>query len=281
LVAAGLGSDTGGSVRIPAAFCGIVGLKPTFGSVSTEGVIPLSYTLDTVGTLANNVSDAFSLLHAIGGVSAKRKPSDEESREKPIDPSFVKIGLSKEYCGELESKIAKDFFKMIESLEAIGVEMIDITLPNLEQVHRARSTIMLREGAVIYSEALSGGQLPEDVTGLLKSGASITDRSYVEALEFRTKTISQIVEIFSVVDFIAMPTVPIVAPKLEEIIGNERGPVRSKLVRNTGLFNMTGMPTISIPLGGENGLYTGFQLSANLMQDQSLKEIGLLVEETR
>ena len=284
MVPGGLGSDTGGSVRIPAAICGIAGFKPTLGVLSTQGVIPLSYTLDTVGTLANNVEDCFSLFRAISpqGSRGFNKESKSDGADS-FELNSIKIGMANEYCGDLDTKIAKDFFHLIDRLKGSGVQIVDVKLPEIAQVHKARSAIMLKEGMTIYSEAMGRPQemFPPDVMGLLKMGESITDQAYVEALDFKAQIATQLIETFSMVDFIAMPTIPIVAPKLEEVIGNERGPVRGKLVRNTGLFNMTGMPTISVPMGGENGLYTGFQLSANLLEDERLLPIGMLVEDLR
>ncbi len=282
MVACGVGTDTGGSVRIPAAFCGLTGYKPTYGLISLEGVMPLSYTLDHVGLLTNTVQDCYLLYKLLTRSSAVK--IDQFPSDTSLAPEgSIKLGLPKEYCTDLDPKVESDFHEMLEKLKSHGLKVVDIRLPDPSEVHKARSIIMLKEASTLYSEALSRveAQFPPDVMNLLVIGRSTKDEAYVDALRFRAKAMTQLLEALSRVDFIVMPTMPIVAPKLDDVLGNESGPIRLKLVRNTGLFNLTGLPSVAFPIDGKNGLFTSFQLATTPVADERLLRVGVYIESLR
>jgi aspartyl-tRNA(Asn)/glutamyl-tRNA(Gln) amidotransferase subunit A len=280
MAAGGIGTDTGGSVRIPATFCGLVGFKPTWSRIGLHGVIPLSPTLDHVGVMAHTVPDALILFHAL----TKQRSADPQTllqtALQTLSQRAVKIGIPENYCENLDPRVEKDFHHTVGRLEGLGFEVVNIALPAPSQVHRARSIIMLKEASMIYGEALkrSPEDFPPDVRALLRYGASVREAGYIDALSFRGEVVARLIRQFEGVHFIAMPTVWTVAPRLEDVMGKEHGAVRRALLTNTGLFNLTGMPAITVPMAVKHGLFTGLQIAAQPMADDTLLAIAHQLE---
>lgn len=280
MAAAGIGTDTGGSVRIPAAFCGLVGFKPTWGRISLHGVIPFSPTLDHVGVIAHTVSDALTLFHALTKQRAADPQSLLQGTTQNLRKRTVRIGIPESYCENLEPRVEKDFHHAVGRLEGLGFKTVNIALPAPSQVHRARSIIALKEASRIYGEALerSPQDFPPNVRALLRYGASLSEAGYIDALSFRGEVVARLMRQFERVDFIAMPTVWTVAPRLVDVRGREHGAVRRALLTNTGLFNLAGMPAITLPMAVKHGLFTGLQMAAPPMADHTLLAIAHQLE---
>ena len=277
MCAAALGTDTGGSIRIPAAFCGVVGFKPSFGRLSTEGVFPLSWMLDHVGIIGHSVRDCYLVFKSlVSDAKQQNLISLEDSNEYAQQARKLRFGIAENYCQDLDQKVEKDFNNTLDKIRKFDCEVIPIDLPDPDEGHVVRSRLMLKESSTIYSKEISRspGEFPEDVLELLKTGSAISGDEYESALQSRSEIINRVQNVFNKVDYIVTPTEPILAPKLEEVSGRSWPILRPKLVRNTGLFNVTGMPAISLPIGKENGLCTSLQVAANYLQDENLLRVA-------
>jgi aspartyl-tRNA(Asn)/glutamyl-tRNA(Gln) amidotransferase subunit A len=259
-----IGTDTGGSIRIPAALCGIAGLKPTFGRVSCNGIVPLAVTLDHAGPLARNVADIAVLLDII-------KQTDEP--EGHFHRALQRRAKTKKVCAKLRLGWPRDYFfasvdgevkraveKAAEQFEKMGARIIEISLPHAEDLTEASIHIALAE-AREYHE--SQGYFParaedygEDVRKLLEMGGAVRAVDYLKAQQVRERVREDFRAAFEQADAIIAPTTPIVAPHLREQetrIGQQTESVRAALVRMNRPANFTGFPVISVPCGFTRG----------------------------
>jgi aspartyl-tRNA(Asn)/glutamyl-tRNA(Gln) amidotransferase subunit A len=293
-VAAGLsygsiGSDTGGSIRIPASLCGIVGLKPTLGRVSVRGVIPLSPHLDCVGPLARTVCDAAHLLEPIldrvKGQPSLRAP--EKSSAKL--PKFT-LGIPKDFFLDAVSpEVCAVFEDALRVLKKQRVTLRKISLPLLKETEDAGNQIAWAEATHYHQEA---GWFPsraadygDDVRTRLEMGTKVSATTYLSALEFREKFIQQ----FHLsledtgVDALAVPTTPVTAPLIgQETVSPGNRSTRALLLRANRPANLAGLPAISVPCGfTPGGLPVGLQLIGAVADEHLLLEIARLFERAR
>jgi aspartyl-tRNA(Asn)/glutamyl-tRNA(Gln) amidotransferase subunit A len=293
-VAAGLsygsiGSDTGGSIRIPASLCGIVGLKPTLGRVSVRGVIPLSPHLDCVGPLARTVCDAAYLLEPIldrvKGQPSLRAP--EKSSAKL--PKFT-LGIPKDFFLDAVSpEVCAVFEDSLRVLKKQRVTLRKISLPLLKETEDAGNQIAWAEATHYHQEA---GWFPsraadygDDVRTRLEMGTKVSATTYLSALEFREKFIQQ----FHLsledtgVDALAVPTTPVTAPLIgQETVSPGNRSTRALLLRANRPANLAGVPAISVPCGfTPGGLPVGLQLIGAVADEHLLLEIARLFERAR
>ena len=257
---ASIGTDTGGSVRIPAAACGIVGLKPTFGEIPTDGVIPLSPSFDHVGPLAQTVEDA-ALLWAI--LSGRRANGLE-----PVSLDRLRIAvLDGVFAAPVEPVVRTAFDAAVDRLRQSRVALSSRSLPSESQILEAYVNVVLPEGAAWHAPLLATrpGDYSPTVRARLESGALIPAVAYVAAQQFRQRLTVEVDRALEGVDVLALPTLPIVAPRLGagditiDPATGDRTPVRTAMLRQTQPFNMTGHPAISLPVAAE-GLPVGLQL---------------------
>jgi aspartyl-tRNA(Asn)/glutamyl-tRNA(Gln) amidotransferase subunit A len=302
LCVASVGTDTGGSIRIPAALCGIVGLKPTFGRVSCHNVVALAPTFDHVGPLARTVEDAALIL----GIIAGRDPLDTttlaQPRSKPfgdfrqlvrrLHPHFskkhpLKLGLPRQCFFTSLSEDVRDAVKSaVHSFEQLGAIVEEISLPQISDGDDASSSIALAE-ATHYHQ--SQGWFPahsveygEDVRKRLEMGMDIRAADYLVAREVQKRVRAEFDSALTRVDAIVAPTVPITAPHIgENIIEIESAeePVRGALIRLNRPANFTGLPAISIPCGWtDENLPVGLQLIGRAWEEEQLLTIARLFE---
>ena len=280
---AALGSDTGGSVRIPACLCGIVGLKPTYGLVSRRGVLPLSWSLDHVGPMARTVEDAALMLNAIAGHDGQ----DPGSLDAPMQDytqalseglDGVRVGvLGGDYVLVLDPEVEGAVAAALKVMEALGARVTrDITIPLAEYAGAANTTIISAEAATIHARYLD--DQPEaygdDVYQRLTLGRLIPATDYINAQQVRRQIHRQVLEALEGIDVLALPMMPVPAPRIEEVsvqIGGSQVDVRTALTRYTGLFNLSGLPAISVPCGFTGqGLPVGIQLVARPLAEATL-----------
>jgi aspartyl-tRNA(Asn)/glutamyl-tRNA(Gln) amidotransferase subunit A len=254
---ASVGTDTGGSIRVPSALCGIVGLKPTFGLVSVAGVVPLAESFDHAGPLARNVTDTCILLQAIAGKFPKHATVSDHRKLGKNPHRRLRIGWPKHYF--LDS-IDPDVRKAVEAarkvFEALGARIEDVSFPRLSDSIEAGTAAVLAEATLFHE---SQGYYParadeygEDVRQRLQQGHEVRAVEYLRAVATRSIVNTEFEAAFERVDAILAPASPIPAPRLgqnEVKIAGRTETVRSALVRLNRPANFTGHPAISVPCG--------------------------------
>jgi len=283
-----VGTDTGGSLRIPAALCGIVGLKPTYGLVSVSGVIPLAPSLDHAGPLARNVIDVCILLQAIAG----KYPADAKRPEyrllKRSRLRGIRLGWPKDYFFErIDPEVQQAIGAARKVFQQIGARIQDVSLPHLVDFQEPATNIALAE-ATYYHQ--SQGFYPartadygSDVSGRLEMGAQVRAVHYLRGFEVKREVEQDFDSAFKRVDAILAPAVPIAAPRIgddELIIADKKETVRSALVRLNRPANLTGHPAIAIPCGfTREGLPVGLQLIGPKWGEATLLAIAFAFEQ--
>ncbi|SEC16184.1 amidase [Paenibacillus sp. GP183] len=267
-----IGSDTGGSIRIPSAACGVVGMKPTFGRVSKFGVYPLSQTLDHIGPITRTVQDNAILLNLLSGYDS-RDPysvkSDAEDFTKLLEHGIKGsvIGVPKSfYFEKLETEIEAQIHQALEIFKSLGAEIRPIDIPGLDEISMAHQTIIRSETYALHENMLRDcpEQYEEEVRERLLLGLEPKAYEYVKALQIREIAKHVFHKALTEVEVILTPTIAILPPDLQQReinINGQREQVRSALTRFTGLTNLNGFPSISIPCGlSASSLPIGFQL---------------------
>ena len=288
-VAAGLcfgsiGTDTGGSIRIPASLCGVVGLKPTIGRVNTEGTIPLSPHLDCVGPLARTAQDAALLLDPIL-VRAKREPRLGSVCKSQSKKEKFKLGLPREFFLDLISADVLDIFHAgLHSLCTLGARIEDVSIPLLEDTEDAGNRIAWAEAAQYHKQAgwfpARATEYGEDVRSRLEMGAKVSAVAYLEALELRDMFIQQVhlTMADAGVDALVVPTTPIAAPLIDEettCINEKDHQTRALLLRLNRPANLAGIPALSLPCGfTPAGLPVGLQLIGAVADEHLLLRVA-------
>jgi 2-dehydropantoate 2-reductase len=272
LVAAGvvdyaLGTDTGGSIRIPAAYCGIVGLKPTYGLVPIEGVFPLSQTCDHVGTLTSTVAQTATLLGVMAGRRYELRPVER-----------LRVGVLRRQLEDPDLVPAvRD--RVVEAIARLGAETVDVDFPELDLVDEALGAIVLREAWEVHRElyAREAGKYGAGTRALLELGAKVTDAEYDAGLADRKRIAAAFARVFEEVDVLAGPTVAYPAPHEDPPFGAPEGEVES---RYSAPYNLAGSPAISLPAGlAEGNLPAGLQLAAAVGADELLLSVAHRYEE--
>jgi aspartyl-tRNA(Asn)/glutamyl-tRNA(Gln) amidotransferase subunit A len=268
LCPAALGTDTGGSIRVPAALCGVAGLKPTFGRISVRGVIPLSWNLDHVGPMARRVQDLAFLLQTLAGYDSL----DPYSADVPVEDYSAAIGegvrdwrialADGDYFAKTEAEIRRLVEDAGEVFEGLGAQVERADFPGAYEAAFANGRMVVADAAVFHAERLH--ERPEDfgpdVRQRLVSGAALGLPEYIQARRSQTLLRRQFEDFFDHYDLLLLPTTPVAAPPIE---GPDAIQLAGLLTRYTAPFNLTGLPAISIPCGFTSaGLPVGLQIVA-------------------
>lgn len=292
LCVAAIGTDTGGSIRVPAALCGIVGLKPTFGRISVHRVFPLAPTFDHVGPLTRSAADAALILEVLAG----RDPLDPTSAAKPVGKFLsgkagkrrkLRLGWPKEHFWE---RIQPDVQKLVEKAAknlARGGSIEEISVPTISAAVGAANLMSIAEARVVHEQAgyfpARAAEYGEDVRTRLAGATEITAVDYLKARATVERAKAEFAKALEQVDVIVAPTVAIVAPKIgsETVrIGREEEPMRGALLRLTRPGNLTGLPNISLPAGlTSEGLPAGMQLIGRSFEEADLLSVARRYEE--
>ena len=275
LCAASIGTDTGGSIRIPAALCGCVGLKPTYQAVPTEGIVPLAHSLDHAGPITRTVEDAAIMLSAMTG-----------RRYAPSPVKGMRLGVLAGFgFNRVDAGVVRMVQGAVGRLREGGLRVRPVNIPELTLSVATQLVTIRAEASAnhlhwIRRRPRSYGR---DVRIRLQLGAMVTAREYLLAQRARAMLREAVLQAFEKIDLLALPTVPIVAPRIGERTVAWRGgrePVDGALVRLTSPFNLTGLPALSVPCGSSRGLPVGLQLVAPWGEEPRLLGAGRLLEET-
>jgi aspartyl-tRNA(Asn)/glutamyl-tRNA(Gln) amidotransferase subunit A len=279
-----LGTDTGGSIRIPAALCGVVGLKPTFGRVSVRGVLPLSWNLDHVGVIAKTVTDVALLLTAIAGYD----PRDPNSINAPVDDylSDLENGVSGwkvalpvgKYIEESDADVLAAFRAAAKTFAELGATVTEVEIPRLREAAAANGTMVVADAAAFHRERLA--EHPDwfgaDVRERLEKGRAVTSTEYALARRVQTEMRRYFELFFVEYDALILPSTASVAAPIEGLNSAAYAP---RLTRFTAPFNLTGLPALSVPCGvGAGGLPVGLQIVSAAWQEPKVLRAGRAFE---
>ncbi len=285
---ASTGTDTGGSIRIPAALCGIAGLKPTFGLVSVEGIVPLAKSLDHAGPLARSVTDISIMLEVIAGKYPKGATRPDFRKLRKNRPRRFRLGWPKQYFFDrVDEQVRQAIEKAAKCFASLGARIEEVSLPHVSDSVDPSTNIALAEAAHYHE---SQGYFParaqdygEDVRRRLEMGSGVRALDYLRAFGVKREVEQDFQDAFKRVDAILAPSVPIPAPRLGEkeiTIEGEKETARSALVRMNRPANFTGHPAISIPCGfTREGLPVGLQLIGPYWGEARLLAIALAYED--
>ena len=268
-----MGSDTGGSVRIPSALCGIVGLKPTYGLVSRAGLTPLSWRLDHPGPMVRTVEDAALTMNVIAG----HDPRDQATVSREI-PDFtealtgsaegLRIGVIREYFeAPVDAQVEAAVRAALAQLVEMGATVTEVSFPMFAESQAISGTILMSEAAAYHRELLArdGDKLTLSVRLRLEAGLFVTAADYIKAQQGRARFNHEMAELLREVDLLAGPTEPITAPPLlagEVNIGGRTVGTTAALTQFTRPYNISGTPAISVPCGfSDEGMPIGLQLA--------------------
>lgn len=280
-----LGTDTGGSIRIPASLCGVVGLKPTYGRVSLRGVFPLSWNLDHVGPITKCVKDAALMLQVI-------------SAYDPADPTSVKM-LGGDYLGHLvddmegrrialgigdymdstDLEVVNAVREASEVFKSMGCRVQEVNVDWMREAALANSSMTRADGAAVHRDRLREHpeMFGEDICRRLQDGAKTTSTEYILARRTQVEVRKRCEQFFESYDLLLSPTTPIAAPHIE---GNDAVEEAARLTRFTSPFNLIGLPALSIPCGfTKSGLPIGLQIISRLWAEAKVLNAGYAYEQ--
>ncbi len=294
---AALGTDTGGSIRIPASFCGVAGLKPTFGRVSCYGVYPLGYTMDHVGPLARTVQDVALTYRALAGYDPKdvfsvdrafddvnlSEPLSQQSRDRK---GAVRIGILEDYFFDrLQPEVEQQVRAAARTLEVLGAYVTSVSLKGLDELTEAGRVSLAVEAYHLHKADLErrAADIGADVKALIEQGIPITATEYVSAQLIRYKMRRALDELFQQVDLIITPTTAVTAFPFDMTtvtVGGTQEGSRAAGTRLTRPLNASGHPALSVCCGFDNaGMPVGLQIAGKFWDEATVLQAGYAYEQ--
>ncbi len=290
MVAGAMGTDTGGSIRIPASYCGVVGLKPTSGRISRYGVMPLDYTLDHMGPLTRSVRDAALLLNVLAG----RDDRDDSSSSLPAEDYLpaadaslrgIRMGWPENFFFEqVDPEVDAAMRGVARTAALLGAEIVPVTVPDMAAINLVGRIILMSEASALLGRFLDRGQdFGDDVRLLIEQGCLLPATDYINAQRLRRQMMREFSSVWSQIDCLFTPAAPITAPRIGaatvRIAGREED-TRMASTRFARCFNVLGLPAISIPCGfASNGLPIGLQMVAEPFAEKSLLRMAAALED--
>lgn len=289
MVPAALGSDTSGSIRIPAAICGIVGLKPTYGRVSRFGVFPEAWTLDHVGPMTRTVRDAALMLDAISGHDPRDPGSLDLAPTRAAaalkdDCSGIVIGVEEEFFfTEVDAAISRCVWDGIQALRERGATIRTISIPSLKHTEFALTVIDTSETSTVHHANLRDRpqDYGDDVRLLLECGELPSAVDYLQAQQVRRHLKADVHRAFGDVDAIIGPTLGIRTPSVGDptaLLDDRRVNAIDNMIRLVGPGSLLGLPSLSVPCGLVDGLPVGMQIIGPALAEQTVLDLGLALE---
>jgi len=277
LCAGALGSDTGGSIRVPASLCGCVGLKPTFGAIPLNGTFPLGWSLDHAGPLTRTVDDAGVLLDVLSGGDAGRK-----SRRAPT--RGLRVGVLKGSIVEnLQPAVSRQVDAAAAALRRRGLRVREVAIPEMRWTVATQLVTLRAEASALHARWIRAQPRAygADVRTRLQLGSLVAGADYVLAQRMRARIRAAMADVFHDIDVLLLPSTPIIAPIVGERTVRWRSgaePVDGALVRLTAPFNLTGLPALSVPFGEAAGLPIGMQVVGQWDDEARVLAVGRLLE---
>jgi aspartyl-tRNA(Asn)/glutamyl-tRNA(Gln) amidotransferase subunit A len=273
---AGVGTDTSGSIRVPASLCGLVGIRPTLARISTSGVVPLAWSYDTVGLLARSVQDAAILLEVAIGRDDLRPPSDAEVRG-------LRLGVIEDLVAGSEPYVAEGIADLRDGLEELGAEVVPLDLDMLRYAGAMHRVVQQAEAARVHAPWFDAqrDRYAESVRQLLEAGRLIPAPTYLAAQQARRVLIDEVARAMTGVDAMLAPSTPLVAPPrdaTEVRIRDETVPLRPALLRCVVPTSELGSSVVSVPVGSHNGLPFGLQIIGRPYSEALLLRIAAACE---
>jgi aspartyl-tRNA(Asn)/glutamyl-tRNA(Gln) amidotransferase subunit A len=286
-----MGTDTGGSIRVPGALCGLVGFKPTYGRLSRYGITALAWSLDHPGPMARTVEDCALVMNAVAGYD----PNDPTSLNLPV-PDYTKaltghikglrVGVVKEFFEmPIQSQVKGTVWKAIEKLEELDAIVSEVSWPIYHYATSIASTIQIAEATAYHSKLIreNGSKIYPPVRLRLEAGIIISATDYIQAQRARTLFYRQSEDLFKKVDLLVGPTVPVTAfptGTSELKVGDQNVNVISLLTQYTRPFNLNGFPAITIPCGfSDDGLPIGLQFVGHPFDEETVLRVAHAYEQ--
>ena len=282
-----IGTDTGGSIRLPSAINGTVGIRPTYGRVSNHGIIPLAWSMDTAGPMTRTVEDCALMFNAIAGADAKdsataQVPVDDYLSRFGTDLQGLRIGIVPDYFfSHLQIDVKNAVEAALKTFEDMGAHLVDVSIHHIEGNISAQLTIESAEPSTYHQKTLRErpGDYGDDVRALLEVGEMLLATQYLQAQRYRNLLRAEFLEAFRKVDVFICPTLPFTATALGQtkvIIENGvEEDMLSVIMQYTGIASLTGLPSLVVPCGFDSsGLQVGMQIMGAPFQEAQLFSIG-------
>ena len=285
-----MGSDTGGSIRVPGAFCNTVGLKPSYGRVSRYGVMPLDFSLDHMGPLTRTVRDAALVLQALAG----RDERDETSSHAAVDSYVPAEGVSIRglrvgvpanfYFDQVDPEVASAVRKMVQLAAGLGADVSVVPVPDIAALNAVGRVILMSEASAVFERYNDRrDEFGTDVRTLFDQGQLLAATDYVNAQRLRRQFRDEFLGVFEGIDVLLTPTAPTVAKRIGEttiLVGGVEEDFRLATTRLVRGVNVLGFPAISMPCGfGEAGMPIGLQLIARPFAERVMLEMAAVLED--
>ncbi|MDQ7980836.1 amidase [Paraburkholderia sp. SARCC-3016] len=282
-----LGTDTGGSIRLPSAINGVVGLRPTYGRVSNSGIVPLAWTMDTAGPMTRTVEDCALVFNAIAGAD----PTDPATASVPVDDYLsrmsvgvrgLRIGIVPRYFfSHIQSDVKRAVEQALKTFEELGAHLVEVDVKHIEGNISAQLTIESAEPSTYHQKSLRErpGDFGEDVRTLLEVGEMLLATHYLQAQRYRSVLRNEFLEAFKRVDVFICPTLPFTATALGEtsvvIENGVEEDMLSAIMQFTGVASLTGLPSLNVPCGFDSGgLPVGMQIIGAPFTESHLFSVG-------
>jgi aspartyl-tRNA(Asn)/glutamyl-tRNA(Gln) amidotransferase subunit A len=281
-----LGTDTGGSIRIPASLCGITGLKPTYGRVSRHGITPLCWSLDHAGPMAKTVEDVALLLQAMAGYDAQdpstvQRPVPDYASHLDGDVRGLRVGIPRQYFYDtLDPEVEQAVRQAVAVIKGLGASIHEVSWPSLKFATLAALTIVLAEASAFHEGWIRScpQDYHPDIALLLKWGLLLPAAAYLKAQRLRTLMCREVAGLWHEVDVLITPATMLAAPRPNDLqvrLGDRRISMREALLRLMRPFNLTGLPAMSVPCGfTTDGLPIGLQIAAKPFDEVTVLRVG-------
>lgn len=284
-----IGSDTSGSIRVPAAACGIVGLKPTYGRVGKSGVFPEAWTLDTVGTLTRTAQDAALIFDAINGFD-KRDHTSLNLKSARISHKIkngvkdLVIGVEEEfYFAFIDHRVEKEIRDGILSLKALGAKIKPVKIPALKNAFWALTIIDTSETTTVHAPFMKdrANDYGDDVRFLIECGYLPSAVDYLQALQLRRQIQLAVAKTFEEIDVLVAPTLPMLTPgvtELTSVINGKTVDTIETCMHNVGPGNLLGLPSVSVPCGIIDGMPVGLEIIGAPLAEAKILKVATAIQ---